>query len=270
MNANGILLYTRTYNAASTAAQPAAIAIQIGKGMKGISSEVYKSTGKSIGGSLQFSNNSAFSLQTGSVDGIIYDQVTGILSIDLGLAVASTITTSQLRFNDLTTQTSGYLVINASKNPALTGVNSNVVAARALSTTGVAVSGGTDALVTIGSSDTTILSNMSINSGSSSFIIPETGIYSAKAAIQFISASSAAAAIFSIKVYKNGAYHSTIASKTVDATVTAKQGLQGCGEIRCQKGDSIQFYVNKSAGAGSTSTTSGECFLSVLKLGGVN
>jgi len=268
MNANGILLYTRGYTSPSTAAQPVAIAIQIGKGMKGKSLDLYKSAGKTTTGSLDFMNNTASSRI--GIQHKEYNESTGIIIIDAGDTYSSSFTSSTFVFSDLTTQSSGYLVINASKNPALTGVNSNIVAARALSTTGVAVSGGTDALVTIGSSDTTILSNMSINSGNSSFIIPETGIYSAKAAIQFISASSAAAAIFSIKVYKNGAYHSTIASKTIDATVTAKQGLQGCDEIRCQKGDYLQFYVNKSAGTGSTSTTSGECFLSVLKLGGVN
>jgi hypothetical protein len=122
MNANGILLYTRAYNAASTAAQPAAIAIQIGKGLKGRSVDVYKNASKEIAGSLEFNNNSSFAQQVGSVDGVIYDEKTGILTLDLGLAIASAITTSLIRFNDLTTQTSGYIVINASKSPALTGV----------------------------------------------------------------------------------------------------------------------------------------------------
>lgn len=121
MNANGILLYTRAYNAPSSAAQPAAIAIQIGKGLKGVSHNLYKSIGKSIEGSTD-----AIQFNTGSLSGIsykAYNEVTGILYIDSGEQKATTSNTNFFSFSDLTTQSSGYLVINASKNPALTGLN---------------------------------------------------------------------------------------------------------------------------------------------------
>jgi hypothetical protein len=227
MNANGILLYTRAYNAPSTAAQPAAIAIQIGKGLKGISSEVYKSTGKSIGGSLQFSNNSAFSLQTGSVDGIIYDQVTGILSIDLGLAVASAITTSQLRFNDLTTQTSGYLVINASKNPALTGM-------AIPKTVFVEAANNAAQVVTAGTQDIPFIRVYDTNSAwnGTQFIVPEDGIYQVTACIL-----TAAANNNSLALYKNGSIVSTM---SIQGTLSLHAGT---ATIRCIAGDSLSVRV---------------------------
>jgi hypothetical protein len=120
MNVNGIQLFTRPYNAASTAAQPAAIAIQIGKGLKGKTLDLYKNTGKSISGSLDFYTISTFNTGMHIKD---YNEATGILILDSGFSANASVTTSNFVFSDTTTQTNGYIVINASKNPALTGLN---------------------------------------------------------------------------------------------------------------------------------------------------
>lgn len=119
MNVNGIQLFTRAYNAASTSGNPAAVAIQIGKGLKGVSLGLYKSTGKTTSGDIDYVNlSSTFS---GGVFLKSYDEKTGILTIDAGFN-ASAVTTASFYFSDNTSQSSGYLVINASKSPALTGV----------------------------------------------------------------------------------------------------------------------------------------------------
>ena len=81
MNTNGILLYTRAYNAASTAAQPAVVAIQIGKGFKGISNTVYKSTGKVTSGDLDHLINASQEVGLAIKS---YDEVTGILILEAG------------------------------------------------------------------------------------------------------------------------------------------------------------------------------------------
>lgn len=126
MNANGILLYTRAYNAASTSGNPSAIAIQIGKGLKGINLGLYKSAGKLISGELDHY------VQTNSVQvGPFlksYNELTGILFFDVGQCDTASITTNTLFFSDGNNQNSGYLVINASKNPALTGFGLNRIA----------------------------------------------------------------------------------------------------------------------------------------------
>ena len=121
MNANGMLIYTRAYNAASTAAQPAAIAIQIGKGLKGKSLDLYKSVGKQVSGELDYQTRSNDSNSFG-INHKNYNESTGILFIDAGYNSAGLTTAANLLFSDNTSQSSGYLVINASKSPALTGV----------------------------------------------------------------------------------------------------------------------------------------------------
>jgi hypothetical protein len=120
MNVNGILLYTRAYNAASTAGAPAVIAIQIGKNFKGTSLNLYKSTGKATAGTLDFSQRSS-SASTGAMFKE-YNEATGILLIDAGYNPLSTTTASEFEMSDLTRVTSAYLTVNASKSPALVGV----------------------------------------------------------------------------------------------------------------------------------------------------
>jgi microcystin-dependent protein len=121
MNVNGIRIFTRAYNAASTAGNPACIAIQIGKGLKGKSLDLYKSVGKVTGGSLDMYGTSGGVVQSGA-GYKEYNEITGILLVDVGVTYTDTVTDSQLRFSDLTTQNNGYLVINASKSPVLCGV----------------------------------------------------------------------------------------------------------------------------------------------------
>lgn len=111
MNTNGILLYTRAFNAASTAAQPSSIAIQIGKSIKGVSRSTYKSAGKLISGELD-----AIVVNTTTEYGALYNsynETTGILLIDLGQTSLTTTTNHSLIFSDQSGQASGYLVINA-------------------------------------------------------------------------------------------------------------------------------------------------------------
>lgn len=123
MNTNGIQIFTRAYNAASTAAQPAVIAIQIGKGMKGYQLNLYKSAGKVTGGSIDASQVSS-TIHLG-IYIKNYDELTGILYLDAGYSTTTT-TTATLIFEDISQTTNGYLTINASKNPALTGIDNTL------------------------------------------------------------------------------------------------------------------------------------------------
>ena len=120
MNSNGILLYTRAYNAASTSTEPAVVAIQIGKNLKGVANQLYKSTSKATGGTLDADAISA-TVQMGMYVKS-YNATTGILVLDSGYASLATITSSLFIFEDVSTQASGYIVVNASQSPTLIGV----------------------------------------------------------------------------------------------------------------------------------------------------
>lgn len=118
---DGILIYTRAYNAASTCGNPARYEIQIGKNLKGVTRNLYKSANKVMSGNLE---SVPYTVTTDS--GLIvnsYNESTGILYLDGGSTWSGSVTAHNFFFNDGTAQTSGYLTINASKNPALTGLN---------------------------------------------------------------------------------------------------------------------------------------------------
>jgi plastocyanin len=121
MNTNGILVYCRNFGSASTSTQPAYVAIQIGKGMKGVSINAYKSASKttpvSLEGYLGAGDTSWVGMRIRA-----YDENTGVLLLNLG-SVPSSSTSSVLLSSDNTNATSAYFTINASKNPALTGMN---------------------------------------------------------------------------------------------------------------------------------------------------
>lgn len=124
MNVNGIQIFTRAYNAASTADQPAEFFINIGKGFKGISLGLYTSVGKSSG--LIVGNRvDSSSIESGVK--YIYNESSGLLAI-LGSAALTTNTTRV--FNDSTEAAvnNGYLTINAGKTLPLLAVPVPLVA----------------------------------------------------------------------------------------------------------------------------------------------
>ena len=121
MNVNGFRIFTRGHGVASTSGNPAKIAINIGKGYKGHKLGLFKSAGKLIDGDPEtFTWIPSANTQLG-IFYKTYNPQTGVLSVDLQ-AITSTATSAVLAFSDGTNSTDGYLVINASKSPALTGV----------------------------------------------------------------------------------------------------------------------------------------------------
>lgn len=119
MNVNGIRLFTRAFNAASTGELPAAIAVQIGKGLKGVSNLLYKSTGRVTSGSLDFVSPSSGVFQGCRIKD--YNESTGILVLDAGFSETGN-TSCSFVFSDLTAQTNGYLTISAGKTLPLLAV----------------------------------------------------------------------------------------------------------------------------------------------------
>ena len=115
-SADGFKIFTRAYNAPSTCGNPARVEIKIGAaGTKfpTIKTDIYKSVGKVTSGSLDNYTESAGATIFGAAyNG--YDESTGILIVDTGISGASG-TNHFIIFSDVSSQTSGYLVINAQK-----------------------------------------------------------------------------------------------------------------------------------------------------------
>lgn len=163
MNVNGIQVFTRAYNATSSAASPACIAIQIGKGLKGVSKNLYKSAGKVIAGALdQKPGSSTYSIFYGMAFKD-YNENTGILVLDAGNQPNTNVTSALFQFTDNTEAASGYLVINASKSPALTGVPQLLPRIATLSD--VKASGTAGGTATSGSYQTRTLNTLSDPTG---------------------------------------------------------------------------------------------------------
>jgi hypothetical protein len=261
MNANGMLIYTRAYNAASTAALPAVIAIQIGKGLKGKSLDLYKSTGKVTSGSLD-----SYLAGTAAQFGASYkeyNEVTGILFVDPGVAAISSITSHSFEFSDLTSQTSGYLVVNASKNPALTGMNIERVSARAVNTTGTSFNATGSIMVY--DSVKTYDTHGALNAATGVFTAPETGYYTVQGQVSFVSAAYTTAQGIYIEGFKNGVRHSLSSLNRPFAAGTNIFATSYNDSVFLAKNETFSLNVVNERGATTLNTGSGSNFFSITK-----
>jgi hypothetical protein len=267
MNVNGIQLFTRAYNAASTAASPAVVAIQIGKGLKGVSRNLYQSTGKVNAGSLDIEVHSAT-----NQNGIAlkdYNEQTGILMLDAGYCHVTTITTSNLLFSDLSSATSGYVVINASKNPALTGISSSVCSGRVVSSSGQTITNGTPTKITWNSSPT-FAQNVTWDSANSRFIAQVAGKYQVDSSITQTRAWTSGQQT-GVRIYKNGSFYSHGISGVAWAAFNGEFGQNVSDIVDLQVGDYIEIYgfmVNASGNSTLVANASYNYF-SIAKVGGL-
>jgi hypothetical protein len=234
------LLYTRAYNAASTAGNPAAIAIQIGKGLKGRSVNAYGNIGKTIPESIdlvQQTTNVEFGVNLN-----VYDETTGILYIDVGRPLLTTNTVKYLNDINTNNNTNGYFVINASKNPALTGIGLNRIAARAVQSSGQ----------TIGTSNTTIVWDATksydthgmINTTTGIITAPESGYYKIESSILFNSATFTTTQFVDIGITKNST--TVISSRTYGNGANTLLSVQVSDTVYLNKNDTISIFSQAS------------------------
>jgi hypothetical protein len=238
MNTNGIQIFTRAYNAASTAGSPACIAIQIGKGMKGVSLGLYKSAGKVTGCSKDVVLSSSDTVQYGVPD-IIYEESTGILMVDAGRASSAAVTQAIFRASDATNSTSGYLTISASKNPALAGINTaSQVSARYRSDAGQAI--GTS--VTLLNYEDKLRDTHNAYSAGV-YTVPETGFYNISAS--FLTASftpSAGNNSIVLYLYINDVSYHQVLDRTGGTVATSYSPGSLSVNVRLSKGDTVKMY----------------------------
>jgi hypothetical protein len=264
MNANGIQIFARAFNAASTAGNPSAIAIQIGKGLKGKSLDLYKSAGKATAGSLDVYNPGSIANRTG-IEIKEYSETTGILIIDAGYSQSSAITNHAFVFSDLTNQSSGYLVINASKNPALTGLGLGTVAARGINTSAQSIP-NTGETIMLYDSIKTYDTHGALNTSTGTFTAPESGYYQASWSCLF-SMTANLGQVVSTSLYKNGVAFSLGAYNTMDRAVAIDAGSNGSCGVYLAKGDTLDIRIlnNRAGGATALNTTARSNFFSIHK-----
>lgn len=114
MKTNGIKIFTRAYNADSSCAEPARVEVKIAKAgtsLPTLSKEIYKNTAtpRVSGETSHYMVGTTVNYGPGYLS---YDPSTGVMTTDLAIN-ESAVTTALLRFSDVSTATSGYLVINA-------------------------------------------------------------------------------------------------------------------------------------------------------------
>lgn len=176
MNASGILITGRVYSATGTTAAPPLIAIQIGKGHRGLSLRGYAGTNK--GGAnvslspFRESTNAQYGL---IVDGYsAYNPDTGILILDAGTLQSTSISTRGFWNDTGNVNADCYITITASKNPALTGLNVEQTGCCYFNTNALSVStSGTDVTYQVKHYD----SHNAMNTSTGEYTIPSSGVY---------------------------------------------------------------------------------------------
>jgi hypothetical protein len=201
-----------------------------------------------------------------------YNEATGILVIDAGLAVNVGITSALFRFSDVSSQTSGYLVVNASKNPALVGVGIDRVAARAVSTSAQSIA-NTTFVPLVWDAVKTFDTHNALNAATGVFTAPVSGYYqvSGMASIEAIPANTGSDALISI--FKNGVGIRWGQRVTTPAIVGFSPFAYSSVSdvVYLAKGDtcSLSFYQGTGAARSLTNQPERNTF-SIAKISGIN
>jgi hypothetical protein len=219
--------------------------------LKGLSLYPYKSPAKTIAASLD-SITFGTTLEYGARFKA-YDEVTGVLFLDAGYRASAT-TSSGFDASDNTAPGSVYIVINASKSPALVGVSAGRLAARATNTNGQSIPNGSTTKITWNNS-TFGRSGLSIDTVNSRYNITKPGVYAVSARIQYNSAGWGAPVNHFMYIYVNGSLYSTIFHHATENNSTFIKSGHASDLVLLNAGDYVEIYVNQASGAAKTLNT---------------
>jgi hypothetical protein len=266
MNTNGILLTPRAYNATGAATTPSTFLVQIGKGLLGFTPTAFISLGKVTPFETRLYGAVAGVAEYGVITN--YDPITGILTLDSGANFSASTT---VRYCGLTLITNasnatGYMTVTASKNPALTGLNINAVAARGVNTAGTSVGSGTEPVMVYDTTKTYDTHNALVTS-TGIFTAPESGYYIASWGCLLTSGGGwgGVEAIYST-LNKNGTAYAIGLYQGTEASNTVQHGTVGSSGVYLAKMDTLSVTLYQSSGGSLALNTSvGANYFSIHK-----
>jgi hypothetical protein len=243
MSSDGILVTAKSsFAATTTSAAPSYFVINIGKGHKGVSISAFKNTGKS--GPVSYAYADLASTKYGTWT--FYDESKGLLYIDAGYQVDSTLHYAALdTVNDLSIA-AAYFVINASKNPALTGMNIDSVLARYAQNSGQSIAHGTDTTVLFNAK--TYDSQNAYNTSIGIYTVAVSGKYLIEAQVAYLNTSDAVGTSYQLGIRKNGAPVKTYDLRAETTTSLGLRTLPVVTTIDLVKGDQIHFVTSQNSG----------------------
>jgi hypothetical protein len=232
MNTNGIQVFARSYNNASTAASPARVDIFIGTGLKSTQVNAYGALAKTVPFSydLQILNSTT---QSGSRS--LYNEITGILTIDVGYNDLSAITSRIVGVDSAGNANilSGYFVFNASKSPSLVTIPQNVSVSALY--TGAPPTGSLVAASSVIYGTKVKDSHGAYNVSTGAYVIPISGTYDISAQVQmaFVAAVNLGQCLIyidGVNKFTNSVY-SNVSENNITSNVNVKAVPLLAGQI---------------------------------------
>lgn len=253
MNVNGVRLFSRAFNATSTAAQPARIDIFIGKGLKSKQVDAYAAAAKTT----PISYDVVWATSNLHGTKVLYNELTGVLTLECSVdARASSVARA---IDNETAYTSGYFVFNASKSPSLVSIPNLAPRIAYISEQQTSGTNGGSSVATTWTTRTlnTKVDNTGIiNSLSSNTIVLDKGTYRISAQSPFYASNAVKLRLRNTTDNTTALVGGSYYCGTLGATAT----LDGEITITSTKSFQIQYYTSTSAGTNGlgVSTASGE------------
>ena len=267
-NTDGLFIQAKNFAASPATNTPGRYAIQIGKGHKGLQINGYGSAGKLAASEVDLM---PFTVGSSYESGLrwSYNELTGILDINIAPVAALTTRYFGVQSSSMSVVTNGYITINASKNPALTGLNvSEDVAVRAVNTAGTSIATGSTVVVTYDAVETFDTHN-AFNAATGVFTSPKSGFYSVSGKLKYQAATYAVGNQLILTLFKNGAQISELDQRQVESVAAHDKANSGSDTVYLAKGDTLDMraFNNRTAGATLLSTGTGACYISIRKAG---
>lgn len=251
---DGFHIYSRPYVSTQNCSNPPAIAINIGKGKKGVSKTLFKNpSSMSPRLTSNFENYYVLSNVSRGVRLSSYDPSTGILLVDAGMSTSAVTDSAGFQFEDQSVQSDGYLVIEASTNAALPGFNLEKLPG--MEYVYVEAAGNTGQTITADVTNipfTELTDEHNLWNGSQ-FTVPEDGTYTISTRIYYTNSAQGW-----VNLFLGGASYKRIGD-TVNST---NHGGQYTGKFL--KGQVLSIRARD----GSLSTSGGVHYLTITKIPG--
>jgi hypothetical protein len=160
------------------------------------------------------------------------------------------------------------VVINASKNPALTGISSSVCAARVVSTSGQTIPANTATKVQWDAA-ANFAQNITWDSANFRMIATNPGRYNVSASAYYVNALYTNNSTMYFMIYKNGLLHSRGWGPITQA-INAIMSINITDTVSMVAGDYVEIFTfNERLGGTALSTTAGNNYFSISKVGGL-